>query len=77
MSTDIANVMLHIEQTLSPTESFVLEACVWEDPGVLSAHISPSASHLMIVAFDPECTSMHRIHANLASRGIEAKVVGL
>jgi hypothetical protein len=77
MSTDIVNFMLHIDQTLSPTESVVLEDCVWEDPCVLSAHVSTNAPHLMLIAFDPDCTSMQHIHANLAGRGIKAQRVGL
>ncbi|MES1999943.1 MAG: hypothetical protein V4446_11575 [Pseudomonadota bacterium] len=77
MTTDIVNFMLHIDQTLSPAESVVLEDSVWEDPCVLSAHVSTKAPHLMLIAFDPDCTSMQRIHASLAGRGIEAQRVGL
>ncbi|MDP2027695.1 hypothetical protein [Sulfuriferula sp.] len=77
MSTDIVNFMLHVDRTLSPAESVVLEDSVWEDTCVLSAHFSTRAPHLMLIAYDPSCTSMQHIHANLAERGINAQRVGL
>ena len=77
MLTSIANVMFHLDRNLGPTEKVVLEDCVREDPCVISAHVSQSAPHLMLVAYDPDCTSMHAIHQNLTERGVDAQLVGL
>ncbi len=75
--TSIANIMFHLDRNLGPTEKVVLEDCVREDPCVISVHVSPSAPHLMLVAYDPDCTSMRAIHQTLAERGVDAQLVGL
>ncbi|MHB1245752.1 MAG: hypothetical protein ACYCY1_01770 [Sulfuriferula sp.] len=77
MLTSIASVMFHVDRKLGPTEKDVIEDCVREDPCVISAHVSQSAPHLMLVAYNPDCTSMHAIHQNLAERGVDAQLVGL
>ncbi len=77
MLTSIASVMFHLDRNLGPSEKGVLEDCVREDPCVISAHVSQSAPHLMLVAFDPGCTSMRNIHQNLTERGVDAQLVGL
>lgn len=77
MLTSIASVMFHFDCNLGPSEKGVLEDCVREDPCVISAHVSQSAPHLMLVAFDPDCTSMHNIHQNITERGVDAQIVGL
>jgi hypothetical protein len=77
MLTSIASVMFHVDRNLGPTEKDVIEDCVREDPCVISAHVSQSAPHLMLVAYDPDCTSMQHIHQALLERGVEAQLVGL
>lgn len=77
MLTSIASVMFHLDRNLGTSEKYVLEDCVREDPCVISAHVSPAAPHLMLVAFDPDCTSMRNIHQNITERGVDAQIVGL
>lgn len=77
MLTSIASITLHVDRNLGPLEKDVLEDCVREDPCVISAHISPAAPHLMLVAFNPDCTTIRSIHKNITERGVDAQIVGL
>lgn len=75
MMMSIANVVLHIDRALGPAEINVVGDHVWEDPCVVGARVSPSASHLMLVAFDPDCTSAGRIQDNVTRHGVDAQVI--
>lgn len=77
MEIPIADVMVHIDETLFQDALKKLEDAVRQDECVLSASVPAGKLHLMLVAFDPRCTSTKKILARVEKEGVHAELVGL
>ena len=77
MDIPITDVMIHIDETLSRDALIKLEYTVREDECVISASVPHGKEHMMLVAYNPNCTSATDIMARVNKQGIHAELVGL
>ncbi len=77
MDIPIADVMIHIDETLPRDALMKLEYAIREDECVISASVPPGKEHMMLVAYNPNCTSATDILARVNKQGIHAELVGL
>ena len=77
MSTQVADVVLHIDESLITEQLEVIENHIHEMEGVLSACHRQETPHLISVTFDPEYVASHEILDKIAKDGYHAELVGL
>ena len=77
MDIPIADVMIHIDETLSHDALIKIENTVREDECVISASVPAGKEHLMLVAYNPDCTTATNILTKVNKQGIHAELVGL
>lgn len=77
MEISIADVLVHIDESLSKEALENLENVVRKDECVISASVPAGKIHLMLVAFNPECTSSKKVLFNVNKEGVHAELVGL
>ncbi|WP_372522120.1 ATP-binding protein [Sulfuricaulis sp.] len=77
MDIPIADVMIHIDEALPRDALMKLEYTVREDECVISASVPAGKEHMMLVAYNPDCTSATDILARVNKQGIHAELVGL
>jgi hypothetical protein len=77
MQDEIANVMIHIDETLDEAALTRLEDKIREDRGVVSVGHNPHRPHLMLVAYDSAITRSSSFVHPFEERGLHAQLVGL
>ena len=77
MDIPIADVMIHIDETLPHDVLMKLENTVREDACVISASVPAGKEHMMLVAYNPDCTTATDILARVSKQGIHAELVGI
>ena len=77
MSTNIADVVLHIDETLPPDQLRTLENHLHEMGGVVSACNRDDQPHLVSVTYHPDHIKAHDILKKVEAEGIHAELVGL
>ena len=77
MDISLTDFMVHVDETLEPVEMDRLEDSLRTNACVVSACTSPRDPHLLLVAFNPECTSSGIILNQVKSQGVHAELVGL
>ena len=77
MSTNLADVVLHIDETLPLDQLKTLEDHIHKIGGVVSASNRDNRPHLISVIYDPERVKSHDILVKVESEGINAELVGL
>jgi hypothetical protein len=77
MEISIADVLLHIDESLSKEALAKLGEVVREDKCVISACVPAGKMHLMLVAYNPECTTANNILIKVKEKGVHAELVGL
>jgi len=77
MSTNIADVVVHIDETLPLDELKTIEDHVREMGGVVSACNRDNQPHLVSVIYNPERVNSHDILERFESEGVHAELVGL
>lgn len=77
MEISIADVLVHIDESLSKEGLAKLEEAVRGDECVVSASVPVGKMHLMLVAYNPECTSAKNILIKVKEQGVNAELVGL
>ena len=76
MSEYIANVVVHIDEKLSPDEIHSMEKDISLEGGVYCACVHERTPHLMVVDYDPlETQSLALLH-NVQSHGLHAELIG-
>lgn len=73
----IADVTLHIDETLNETELSQLEMAIRNDVGVVSVGHSEKDSHLMVVMYAPEKTKSINILHSVAKQGYHGELIGV
>lgn len=76
MDIPIADVMIHIDETLSKDALMKLTDKVREDECVISASVPPGKEHMMLVAYNPDCITATDILTKVNKQGIHAELVG-
>ena len=77
MSTDLSDVVLHIDETLPLNEVNVLETHIQNIGGVVSACNRDERPHLISITYNPARVKSHDILVKVESEGIHAELVGL
>ncbi len=77
MSDNRVDILIHIDEDLDDGSIHRIEQEFAMEEGVLSACVHERARHLMLVDYDPECTSSRILLDRVSQRGLHAEVVGL
>lgn len=77
MSSNLNEVMVHLEETLDEETLHTLEDGVRQDAGVVSVGHNPDNAHMIMVVYDSETTRAASLLHTFQERGLHAQVVGL
>ena len=77
MTTNLADVIVHIDETLKPDQLKAIEKHIHEMGGVVSACNRDDKPHLISVVYDPEAVGSHDILERVEDDGVHAELVGL
>ena len=77
MSTNVADVVVHVDETLPLGQLKTLEDHIHEIGGVVSACNRGDRPHLISVTYDPAQVKPHDILVKVQSEGVHAELVGL
>ncbi len=77
MRTNIADVVVHIDETLPLDELKTIENHIHKIGGVVSACNRDDEPHLISVTYNPEQVKSHDILVKIKSEGVHAELVGL
>lgn len=77
MTTNMADVVLHIDETLPPDQLKTLEKHLHKMGGVVSASNRDDKPNLILVKYDPGKVQSHDILVKVESEGIHAQLIGL
>ena len=77
MSSNLNEVMLHLQETLDDEALLRLENGVRQDAGVVSVGHNPDNAHVIMVVYDSETTRAASLLHSFQERGLHAQVVGL
>ena len=73
----VADVTLHIDETLDETELEQLEMAIRNDTGILSVGHNENDSHLMVVIYAPDETKSVNILRSVAEQGYHGELIGV
>ncbi len=77
MTRNVADVMLHIEETLPADQLRTLENHLYKMGGVLSATNRDDKPNMILVSYDPSKVQSHDLVAKVESEGLHAQLIGL
>jgi hypothetical protein len=77
MSTNLADVIVHIDETLPLDQLTTLEDHIHQIGGVVSACNRDDQPHLITVVYDPKQVQSGDILVRVKSEGVHAELVGL
>jgi hypothetical protein len=73
---NVSDVMIHINEPLSPSNRDIMENRMRDLPGVIAARFNPGKDHLLMVAFDPGQVRPSTLLARARDIGYTAQLVG-
>ena len=76
-SHSLADVTLHIDETLDEMELSQLETAIRNDVGIVSVGHSEKDRHLMIVMYAPDETKSINILHSVAEQGYHGELIGV
>jgi fructose-1,6-bisphosphatase/sedoheptulose 1,7-bisphosphatase-like protein len=74
---DIIDVMVHVDEAVSPDKMHELEEAVRGDACVVSACGFKDSPHLLSVTYNPDCTSSNQVLQRVLAQGVHAEIVCL
>lgn len=77
MNISISDFIIHIDESLTSEEMNDLTDAVREHACVVSAGSPSRTPHMMLVAYDPDCTHSSEILSHVTRRGLHAVSTGL
>jgi copper chaperone CopZ len=77
MSKTLADVLVHVDQTLSHDRLASLTAAIAAINGVSTAEGHDAKPHLVIVTYDPAQVNSQAILAAVKAQGVSAELIGL
>ena len=77
MDIQLADVVVHIDQTLERDRRSQIEAELRAIDGVVSVHNPDERPHLAIVEYNPDKTNSAAILKTVTVQGVHAELVGL
>jgi hypothetical protein len=77
MDIQLADVIVHIDQTLERERRSEIEEQLRAIDGVVSVHNPDERPHLAIIEYNPDKTSSKVILNTITAQGVHAELVGL
>ncbi len=77
MNTNLADVIVHVDETLPRDQLKTLENHIHEMGGVVSACNRDDQPHLIAVVYNPEKVNSHDILEKVQTEGLHAELIGL
>ena len=77
MEIKLADVTLHIHESLDKGRRGEIEATLRAVEGVVSVHNPDDRPHLTVVEYNPEKTSSQFLLENVRAGGIHAQLIGI
>lgn len=74
---DITDIMIHVHPTLSAEQRAKIEDALIASKGVVAATFSPTHSHMLTVAYDPEAAHAGQLLETVREWDAAATMVGL
>jgi hypothetical protein len=74
---DIVDMIVHVDETIPAEKMHELENAVRTDACVISACSSNENPHMLLVTYNPACTSSGKVLNMVQAQGIHAELVGL
>lgn len=74
---DIVDMMVHVDESISTERMHELEEVVRTDACVISACTSHENSHMLVVTYNPACTTSGNVLNMVQAQGVHANLVGL
>lgn len=72
-----ANVVVHIDETLTENEIHDIEKELSEHNGIVSACCHENTPHLMVVDYDPRILDSRTLLDFITGNGVHAELVGI
>ena len=77
MNIQLADVTVHIDQTLEAERRSQIEDALRAIDGVVSVHNPDDRPHLSVIEYNPEKTSSAAILTAVTNQGVNAELIGL
>ena len=77
MDIKLADVTLHIDETLNSEQLQSIEESLRALEGVVSVHNGQKTPHLAMVEYNPDITSSTDILTRVTNQGVHAELIGL
>ena len=77
MSANLADVIVHVDETLHIDQLKTLEDLIHKMDGVVSACNRDDQRHLITVVYNPEHVKSHDILVEVKNEGVHAELIGL
>ena len=77
MNTNLADVVVHVDETLRHDRLKTIESHIHEMGGVVSACNQDDQPHLICVVYNPEKVGSYDILEKVQTEGVHAELVGL
>lgn len=74
---DIVDMIVRVDETIPAEKMHELEDAVRTDACVISACSSNDNPHMLMVTYNPECTSAGKVLNMVQAQGLHAELVGL
>lgn len=77
MAIQLADVIIHIDETLDQTQLERLREQMFDQAGVMAADYHLPRRHLMIVGYDPDRNRAVDLLRVVKAQGVHAELIGL
>ncbi len=73
---NVSDILIHIDDSLDESQRKAVEEAVRQVDGVVAPRFNPGKEHLLLVAYNPDETSMVVLLNKVQSFGYRAQLVG-
>ena len=77
MSNNMADVTIHIDETIDAEARERIQDELCGMSGVMAASSHEEKPHLVVVEYDPERINSHRLLDTVTASGVHAQLIGL
>jgi hypothetical protein len=77
MDISVVDVMVHVDESIPSEEMHKLEEVVRTDACVISACTSHDDPHMLLVTYNPACTTSGNVVHMVQAQGIHAEIVAM
>jgi hypothetical protein len=77
MNIDLADVTIHVDETLDPASLSELDTAFRQQDGVISVHVDEKRPHLFVLEYNPVKLTSRDLLQVVTTQGMHAELVGL